>query len=84
MRLHPTCLVAAATATRTRSLPHMRNRRIRPTTLPHLRNNILSTHHSPIRRNKCPGNLLQIRLCLHLQCSGLSSRVLDHHSRTVK
>jgi hypothetical protein len=81
MRLHPTCLVAAATATRMHSLPHTRNRRIRPTTLPHLRN-ILSTHHSPTRRNKCPGNLRQPRL--RLQCSVRSSRALDHHSRTVK
>jgi hypothetical protein len=81
MRLHPTCLVAAAMATHMRLLPHTRNRRIRPTTSPH-RRNIPSTHHSPTRRNKSPGNLRQTRL--RLRCNVRSSRVLDHHSRTVK
>jgi hypothetical protein len=81
MRLHPTCLVAAAMATRTHLLPHTLNRRIRPTTSPHHRN-IPSTHRSPIRRNKFPGNLRQTRP--RQRCNVRSSRVLDHHSRTVK
>lgn len=81
MRLHPICPVAAAMATRMRLLPHTRNRRIHPTALPD-RRNILSTHHSPTRRNKCPGNLRQTRP--RQRCSVRSSRALDHHSQTVR